>query len=38
MRRHSKKPLLEVGYFDEQSLEPSAGKRQSLVGTNASAL
>src|SRR6516164_3355826 len=26
MRCHSKKPLLEVGYFDEESLEPPAGE------------
>src|SRR6516164_8420614 len=26
MRRHSKKPLFEVGNFDEQRLKPPAGK------------
>src|SRR5215467_10015877 len=32
MRRHSKKPLLEVGYFDEQSLEPAAGEAAEFGG------
>src|SRR5215469_10400538 len=32
MRRHSKKPLLEVGYVDEESLEPSAREAAELGG------